>query len=266
MVRAAGAALPGTSLAMMDMMKIPRTRASVLPAVCLCLLMVFLPAHCLGQYAKVPFGDCAVYYGEGATEEDAARLGEYLFRQEGMCASQVDLHISRAGEVWQMRMPVKEDLREDEGIAQSFRFMARQVSTSLFQNETMEFIMTDRNLNTVRVLPPVRGFGREIKKGFGRMYYPEEIEELIIDRLRESLEQMGHVTDRGGIAVLTRRPDRWTLCFVSELNVLPEDLAEKARQDLEPKHAFLSKEVFGSEDLQVQVCDYDLNVLLSVGP
>lgn len=99
---------------------------------------------------KVAVNDkMTVYYkGDGVTESDAKKLGEWIDQNRGDNKDELTAQIMKEGDAYVVRMPVKEELlnKDKERYERIFWYMQDQISEGVFDGKKTKIILTDDKL------------------------------------------------------------------------------------------------------------------------
>jgi hypothetical protein len=99
---------------------------------------------------KVAVNDkMTVYYkGDGVTESDAKKLGEWIDQNRGDNKDELTAQIMKEGDAYVVRMPVKEELvnKDKERYERIFWYMQDQISEGVFDGKKTKIILTDNKL------------------------------------------------------------------------------------------------------------------------
>jgi hypothetical protein len=99
---------------------------------------------------KVQVNDkMTVYYkGDGVTESDAKKLGEWIDKNRGDNKDELTAQIMKEGDAYIVRMPVKEEVmsKDKERYERIFWYMQDQISEGVFDGKKTKIILTDNKL------------------------------------------------------------------------------------------------------------------------
>jgi hypothetical protein len=90
-----------------------------------------------------------VYYkGDGVTESDVKRLGEWIDKNRGDNKDELTAQIMKEGDAYIVRMPVKEEVlnKDKERYERIFWYMQDQISEGVFDGKKTKIILTDNKL------------------------------------------------------------------------------------------------------------------------
>lgn len=222
-------------------------------------------AGCGGHGPKVQHGDIEVFYKEGATKEEADRLGSHLAKAwGGMGAGRRSVQLTKPEGNYQFRLVVKPELQTDDKTLRALEIDGARVSRDVFGGVPIEVHSCDEHFKTVKALPhrPDLRYG-VVEKGVEVFYAAKEDE---ADARRLALFVAKDQAPGAGNSVslkLARRGDvnEVYLVFRQELLKTPGLLAELAQETRQ-----MSREIFKGAPVELHLCDEVLNVVQVVSP
>jgi hypothetical protein len=113
-------------------------------------------AGCSQYGEKLQFGSGEVYYTDGATQEEAQKLGDWL-KETGFFADDDvtrSVQLRKEGDVYQVRFVVQPDKIDDQVILDAFQVFADVIGPDVLGGAPAEIHLTDENLETLRVIKP----------------------------------------------------------------------------------------------------------------
>ncbi len=120
------------------------------------LILPLLLASCTDYGEKVTYNGTDVYYKDGATLEDADKLGAYL--EEAEFADGVEksvMIVKNEGGNYVFRMVVQEGA--EEGNDTMFQLMAMGISMGAFDNQPIDVDLCDNTFQTLKTIPYAYG-------------------------------------------------------------------------------------------------------------
>ncbi|MDR3682077.1 MAG: hypothetical protein P4L41_19050 [Flavipsychrobacter sp.] len=117
-------------------------------------LCVVALTGCQNFGKEVDFGDINLFYKEGATKENAEKLGEYLVKSnfwqdhDGKFVVQ----LLKNGELYQVNFPVKDSFAHDWKYVAKVSAFASVLSDQVFNNAKVEIHLCDTRMNTKSVV------------------------------------------------------------------------------------------------------------------
>jgi hypothetical protein len=94
-----------------------------------------------------------LYYTSTVTTDEAQRLADFLNDKIVTPEWKATFQLRKAGEVYELRLVVKEGAEKDEAKILSFRALGVLVSAEVFNQAPVEVHLCDQNLKTIKVLP-----------------------------------------------------------------------------------------------------------------
>lgn len=102
-----------------------------------------------GKKVKVNDKMTVYYKGDGVTESDAKKLGEFIDKNvRGENKDELTAQLMKEGDAYVVRMPVKEEVinKDKERFERIFWFMQDQISENVFDGKKTKIILTDNKL------------------------------------------------------------------------------------------------------------------------
>lgn len=120
---------------------------------CIALLALALVlAGCTNYGTKLEFNKGELYYTDKVTEAQAKKLGNYLVEAKFFNGEEKSVQLTKEGETYQFRYPVKEGFEKDTNYAKTAASFGATLSKDLFEGKPVEIHMTDDMLKTVKVV------------------------------------------------------------------------------------------------------------------
>lgn len=104
---------------------------------------------------KLNFGENnELYYTENVTLEEAQTLGDYLveldfFANDGNSRT---IQLNKTGSTYEFRMIVKKGLETDNDVIDTMKFLAKDFSSNVFNNQAVDIHLCDNTFETLRVV------------------------------------------------------------------------------------------------------------------
>lgn len=104
---------------------------------------------------KLNFGENnELYYTENVTVEEAQSLGDYLvsaefFADDGNART---IQLNKTGSTYEFRMIVKKGIETDNDVVDSMKFLAKDLSENVFNNQAVDIHLCNDILETLRVV------------------------------------------------------------------------------------------------------------------
>ncbi len=216
-----------------------------------------------GYGSKVDHGNIEVYYTDGATKEEADRLGAYLLKTWQSPADRRSVQIRKAGDGYQFRMVVKKEFQNDERTLKSLELEGARISRDVFNGAAVEAHACDERLKTLKTFPPRADIRYGLVDGKLEVFFADSGDKADAERLakhliRESDKQAPQVTFK-----LAKRDSVVEVHMVVQPEAIknPAIIAgwRQARNDL-------ATNVFKNAVVELHLCDEFLNVLQVLKP
>jgi hypothetical protein len=123
-----------------------------------------------GKKVKVNDKMVVYYKGDGVTETDAKKLGEFIDKNvRGENKDELTAQIMKEGDAYVVRIPVKEEVisKDKERFERIFWFMQDQISENVFEGKKTKVILTDNKLKDKITLDDIA----KIEVGKGHYVY-----------------------------------------------------------------------------------------------
>jgi hypothetical protein len=88
------------------------------------------------------------------TEAEARKLADYLNKVVDKAPNPVTFQLNKRGDVYEVRLVVKDGVAADEGQVALFRLLGAVLSEQVFDKAPVEIHLCDRLLATLRVVSP----------------------------------------------------------------------------------------------------------------
>jgi hypothetical protein len=195
---------------------------------------------------KVAVNDkMTVYYkGDGVTESDAKKLGEWIDQNRGDNKDELTAQIMKEGDAYVVRMPVKEELvnKDKERYERIFWYMQDQISEGVFDGKKTKIILTDNKLKDKMALDELTKI--EVGKDHYVYLKGSSVKEKDAKEIGEKFEKEQIFPYKQGAILLSKEKGTIVVRF------LPNE--EQLKNDKEVYYATL-------ENLQYLVGKYVLN-------
>ncbi|MFZ1936668.1 MAG: rhomboid family intramembrane serine protease [Thermoguttaceae bacterium] len=211
---------------------------------------------------KVGHGDVEVYYDQGATREEANRLGAYFVKHGwGNGGASVQLKNTDAG--YQVRMVVKKEYQNTQTFLSDLAFMGARLSRDVFDGGPVEVHVCGDNFETLRVVPPRPDIRYSVVDGVAEVFFAAVEENAEAKRVAEYLAGAFRDWKTQGTFKLVRRGT------VVELHVLVGRTLLKDESNIGAWLAFrerIASELFKGVTVEIHLCDEGLNVVRVLTP
>lgn len=129
----------------------------LLASLALCAVVTVPSSACsigdVGNGTKLAVGKLEIYYKGGVTQDEAKKAGDMLHDQFGFGAkATATVQIVKKKDLYQLRMVIKTDKREDPEVHSTLKLIAGMVSGEAFGGAKIEVHITNRFLKTKKVL------------------------------------------------------------------------------------------------------------------
>ena len=166
------------------------------------------------------FGGGELYYKDGATADDAQKLGNYLlsvgFFDDGSPAS---AQLVKRGDTYVFRFSANEEAIQDESFARLLRFMSMDISADVFNQAPVDVELTDGNFVARKT---VASPGERTRQGKITVYRSNEVDQATADRVTGYIRTAPAIrAEEEHVLSYARRGDD----FIFEI-LLPEDVAK----------------------------------------
>ncbi len=113
-------------------------------------ICVLLLSGCQNLGKEVDFGDVQLFYKDGATKENAEKLGEYLVKSDFWQGHEgkFSVQLLKNGEIYQVNFPVKEGLAHDIKYVVKVSAFASTLSEQVFNDAKVEIHLCDNRMET----------------------------------------------------------------------------------------------------------------------
>jgi hypothetical protein len=103
---------------------------------------------------KLEFNGGELYYTANATRAEADALGAFLIDTGFFDGTMKTVQLDTAGSVYQFRMVMREEYRDDPEMISLAEDYAVAMSEDVFGGAPVEIHFTDENLKTIRIVRP----------------------------------------------------------------------------------------------------------------
>jgi hypothetical protein len=224
-------------------------------------ILTFGLAGCGGYGSKVEHGNIEVFYTEGATKEEADKLGAYLAKQPEAAGERRSVQLKKPGGNYQFRMVVKEEFRKDAKTQRALEFEGARISRDVLAGAAVETHICDDRFNTLQTLPPRADMRYGVLVDKIEVFFPEGF-----DKAEAQSFAKDSATELPGAAVTFKlaRRDKTVEVHMAARPELVKDAGLQA--ELRRRCRDLSTRVFEGAPVEFHLCDELLNVLEIVRP
>lgn len=99
------------------------------------------------------FNHADLYYTSTVTREEAKQLGDYLVKQKFFDGRHVSVQLTKAGDTFQFRFPVKADYLKNKSYLAEIRAMDVELSKNVFHGAPVEVHLCDGDFKTLVTVP-----------------------------------------------------------------------------------------------------------------
>lgn len=215
-------------------------------------LLIFLLSGCGGHGPKVQHGSIEVFYVDGATKEDADRLGAYLTTQWGAGGAKRSVQIKKAGDGYQLRMVVRKEFQKDDKTLEALVFDGARVSRDIFAGAPVEIQACDEHFTTIKTMPPRADVRYGVVERQIEVFYAAEADK------EDALRLARHLA--GQAPALTLKLARRGPVVEVHLVTLPDAHKQPdVMADMRRARAELAANVFRGAAVELHLCDDRLN-------
>lgn len=110
----------------------------------------FKTIQIIGMQKVKKFKEVLLYYTENVTENEADLLKVYFEQKDYTNAT---LKLDKINDTYEVKMITKTGIENDQEYVDAFKFIAKDISETVFNNAQVDFHFCDRNYETLRVAP-----------------------------------------------------------------------------------------------------------------
>lgn len=200
--------------------------------------------------ARLTFGQGEIYYGGQVSEEEARRVGEYLFQQEYFSdehPSTVELHYGEGR--YELGFVIDPQYAEVPLWVMGFGELGDQISREILAGRPVAVILYDSMLDPIK-LAPLTGV---LLFGKNELYYSEPATAADAQAVGESLTTIGFFSDDSALSVhLAREDDTYQLKFVIDTSRALDPETQSAFREIS---RFVASDALGNQPLVLHLCD-----------
>lgn len=207
---------------------------------------------------KVQQGAVEVYYANGATKEEANRLGAYLAKTWGPRSDRANVQLTKTRDGFQIRMVIKKESLNDGNLQNVLEFQGARISRDVFNGASVDLNACDENFNTQKMFPhrPDARYG--LVAGKAEVFFSADVNAEDAQRFADYL---GTNLKEGPALVSYKLAKRGGI-FEIHVAVRPDALNDPAsisalRQDLD----IFAGKVFRGSQVEMHLCDTKFNVV-----
>ena len=143
---------------------------------------------------QVMYGAGELFYKDGATQDDAEKLGNYLlsvgfFDDETPHSTQ----LIKRGDTYVFRMSVQEDAIQNGDLERSLRFMSMDISADVFPGTKVDVELTDNDFDTKKTIPSP---GVRSNQGKATIYRSFDVDAATADQVTAYLTKIGFIGNK----------------------------------------------------------------------
>lgn len=226
-------------------------------------LWLFGVGGCGGYGSKVKHGNLEVYYTEGATKEEADRLGAYLIKMRAGAGEASSVQLKKAGEGYQYRMVMKKEFQNDEKTLTRLEFDGARISRDVFDGAAVEVHVCDEHFTTVKALPPRADLRYGVVEGKAEVFYPAGFDKAEAQNFVNYSSKLFAALPAPASFKLVRRGKVLEVHMATNLERAKEP---GQRAELRNFGQQLSLHVFKNSPVEMHLCDDLLNEVEVLGP
>jgi hypothetical protein len=215
---------------------------------------------------KVRINDKSTVYfkGEGVTEAEAKKLGEYLSKN-GVFDGKEDkaVQILKEGDNFVVRIPVKQDVinKDREKYETQFWFWQELLSENVFDGKKTKVILTDDQFKDVTILDDLN------KVAVGKDHFVflkgNTVKENDARKIGDSLETAKFFDYTAGAVLLTKERGEFTVRFLAN-EQMKAAKGEDYNSILENYSYIISKYILDGNDVSLYLIDDEFNILKKI--
>lgn len=208
-----------------------------------------------GKGQRETFGGGELFYTDGASADDAHKLGKYLqsvgfFSDESAQSAQ----LAKRGNTYVFRLVVKDDAVNDESMARIFAFMSMDISADVFDQAPVDIELTDENLLTQKTIASP---GERSINSKAIVYRFNEVDKATADRVNAYLTQIGFIGQKEVTLAYSRRGDDFIYECITEEGAEDRPEVVKANQAIA---GMLSAEVLQNKPVTLHFLAEDYSI------
>lgn len=115
-------------------------------------ITAFIFSSCNNFGEKVEFKNLEVYYKDGASKEDAEKLGKYLEPLFEKNTETVTFQLQKSDETYIVRFVVKDGYEKNPESIEQFQALQIAVSNEVFEGAAIDLNLCDENLETKKAI------------------------------------------------------------------------------------------------------------------
>ena len=212
-----------------------------------------------GKELNVNDKNTVYYKGDGVTEADAKKLGDYLVQNGTFDGKEEkDAQLSKEGDVFIVRLPVKEDVisKDRERYETIFWYWQDLISEGAFEGKKTRIILTDNKFKDQFSLEEMNkiAIGKE-----NHVYFKGKgIDEKNAKNIGDSLAVAKFFDYTAGDLLLTKEKGEYAIRFLPN-----EQMQNQSQNDyaiiLENYKYIISKYVLNGDEVTLYIIDADFN-------
>ena len=199
---------------------------------------------------KLVINKTDIFYKDGATREDAERLGAVLEKLEFIDGNKKSVQLLKQDGVWQFRIAASKG-GNTEAIKQQMKLYCLEISSGGFNGETVEAHICNKKLESKSIVKGLRGKSYRLNKS---LYYYKDVDLDQVKKFAAIAFATQIDTGDGAIFHLSQTGDTIEIRMVHSN---PEDkrLAGRVNQTV----MIASKKTFAGKQVDVLICDSFFN-------
>ncbi len=244
------------------------------------LLAGFSLAACTnhGKKIKVEGTKGEVYYkGDGVTEEDAKKTGEFLKEEFFSSGKEASVQITKENDAYVLRFVYKKDVYDTlKGLDNAFKIIAAKASKELFGGKKVNIALADKNFKDFATIPYDEAVAKKlnaptdgeeelfVKEDFdhdamgGVNFYWKDISDAESKRIADYIVENGSFAGGTAELYMTKSGDRTIITFPMIESAINNPAY---RTELEKVSSEIKENVFGKVPFSFQLMDEKLNIV-----
>ncbi len=220
-------------------------------------LSIALFISCSNYGEKLTFDGTDVFYKEGATKEQAQKLGEYLNKSGFTDGNEKSVQLVKNKETGNLtfRMVVANDFKQGKDMV--FKTFAKQLSKNVFNGEPLDFEICDNTFKTVKTFK----FEKQdelVEKDGASVFYTKNVTKEDAQSLANYLKTSGFTDGTPKTIQLDKKDGNYLFRMVVKEGIEKDD---KNVNMLKQFGDMISKNAFNGKPVVVHLCNDELETL-----
>lgn len=204
---------------------------------------------------KMTFGAGEVFYKDGATKDEAEKLGNYLLA-EGFFdeESPKSVQISKKNDTYIFKMATQDDYIRDVNFERSVEFITMDLSADVFNNAKVDVYLTDEMFNTEKEIP---FFGVRTTVKQTNIYRSLDVDAAIADKVTEYFANIDFIDEDPMVICYRIEGDDFVYELITEKNAEFDNEMVQANKVIA---GLLSANVLNNKPVRINFLDTDYSV------